>query len=41
LPDIVATMLGMTPDDIALLLTAAVAAGHFVAIIGLSLWLLR
>jgi hypothetical protein len=34
-------MLGMTPDEIALLLTVAVAAGLLVAVIGLSLWLLR
>jgi hypothetical protein len=34
-------MLGMTPDEIALLRTVTVMAGFLVAVTGLSLWVLR
>jgi hypothetical protein len=34
-------MLGMTPDEIAMLLTVAVAVSFLVAVTALALWLLR
>jgi len=38
---IVHRMLGMTPDEIALLLTLGVAMSFFAAVTALALWLLR
>jgi hypothetical protein len=34
-------MLGMTPDDIALLLTVAAAVGFLAAVTALALWVMR
>jgi hypothetical protein len=34
-------MLGVAPDEVALLLTLTVAAGFLVAVAALALWLLR